>query len=112
MKNLKLTNMLPIALGFALGYVVYKMVAKMIGDQDEVEPMLSARGSFRKAPGVQKAPTGDWDIVRCKQPCKETCEKLLGGEYLPSASTYGSCWCPGCSSSILGNPGRLRKKMI
>jgi hypothetical protein len=44
MKKLTLTNILPIALGFALGYVAYKMVAKMIGDQDEVEPMLSATG--------------------------------------------------------------------
>jgi hypothetical protein len=60
MKNLKLMNILPMALGVAVGFIVYKVIAKMIGDQDEVEAMLSARGSFRKRPGILKMNPDDY----------------------------------------------------
>lgn len=93
MKDLKISNILPIALGFALGYVAYKMVAKMIGDQDEVEPMLSASGSFMKRPGVQKYP-----------PTTCACRGVDGGVYNVFCAKG---WCPDCCKAMRERDSKL-----
>lgn len=128
MKDLNPMKVLSIALSFALGYVAYKMVAKMIGDQDEVEPMLSASGSFGKTPGVTKMNPENYCQVDStnsasgvqhypinSSACKKIAQcKDLGGTPVHTSLDNGGglieCLGASLSSVVVGTDGRPFRK--